>query len=67
MNKKKTFVGHKSAGYAIGMSFSNDGKYFCSGDSDGRAFFWDWKTNKCYKALDAHDGVCIDVAWHPIE
>lgn len=67
LNKKKVFTGHKSVGYAVGVTFSPDGRYIGSGDSDGRAFFWDWKTGKNYRAIDAHDGVCIDMAWHPIE
>jgi len=67
LNKKKVFEGHTSTGYAIGMSFSDDGKFLCSGDSEGRAFFWDFKTGKNYRALEAHDGVCMDTAWHPVE
>ncbi|KRX07313.1 WD40-repeat-containing domain [Pseudocohnilembus persalinus] len=67
LNRKKIFEGHKSAGYSIGMTVSDDGKYMASGDSEGRAFFWDWKTGKNYRALDAHTDVCMDVKWHPIE
>jgi pre-mRNA-processing factor 17 len=38
-----------------------------SGDADGRVWFWDWKTAKNYRMLNAHEKVCIDVKWHPIE
>jgi WD40 repeat protein len=67
LNRKKSFSGHLVAGYACGLSFSPDGRFVVSGDSMGRAFFWDWKTSRMYRALKAHEGVCIDVAWHPTE
>lgn len=43
-NLKKRFVGHLTAGYAIQPCFSPDGKFLVSGDAQGRAFFWDFKT-----------------------
>ncbi|GAM22022.1 hypothetical protein SAMD00019534_051970, partial [Acytostelium subglobosum LB1] len=67
MNKKKRFQGHTSAGYACQVGFSPDGKYLISGDGSGKAYFWDWKTSKVYKTLNAHDEVCIGIEWHPIE
>eukprot|EP01132_Coremiostelium_polycephalum_P010667 gene10667-13065_t len=67
MNKKKRFIGHTVAGYACQLGFSPDGKYVISGDSTGKAYFWDWKSSKVYKTLSAHDGVCIGIEWHPIE
>ncbi|EGR31039.1 hypothetical protein IMG5_118640 [Ichthyophthirius multifiliis] len=67
LNRKKVFQGHSSLGYAIGIDFSPDGQFLASGDAEGRAFFWDWKTCKNYRVIQAHDGVCIDVRWHPIE
>jgi len=65
--RKKIFKGHMNAGYACGLDMSPDGKYVLSGDGDGRAFIWDWKSLKIYKKIKAHDKVCIDVKWHPIE
>merc|ERR1712166_801426 len=65
--RKKIFKGHMNAGYACGLDFSPDGKYVLSGDGDGRAFIWDWKSCKIYKKIKAHDKVCIDAKWHPIE
>eukprot|EP00658_Telonema_sp_P-2_P005536 TRINITY_DN12073_c0_g1_i1.p1 TRINITY_DN12073_c0_g1~~TRINITY_DN12073_c0_g1_i1.p1 ORF type:complete len:484 (+),score=116.02 TRINITY_DN12073_c0_g1_i1:220-1671(+) len=65
--RKKMFRGHMNAGYACGLDMSADGKYVISGDGDGRAFIWDWKSCKLYKQIKAHDKVCIDVKWHPIE
>jgi pre-mRNA-processing factor 17 len=38
-----------------------------SGDAEGKVRFWDWETTKLVKTLNAHDGVCIGVEWHPLE
>ena len=65
--RKKIFKGHINAGYACGLDMSPDGKYVLSGDGDGRAFIWDWKSLKIYKKIKAHDKVCIDTKWHPVE
>ena len=66
-NRRKCFQGHISAGYAIGLSFSPDGQFLLTGDADGKLFFYDWKSTKCYRVINAHKGVAIDVAWHPLE
>jgi pre-mRNA-processing factor 17 len=55
-NGKKKFLGHKTTGYSIGLGFSPDGNYLASGDAEGRAFFWDWKSQKVYRVLEAHNG-----------
>lgn len=65
--KKKVFKGHLNAGYACQVDVSPDGRFVLSGDADGRAFIWDWKSCKPYKKLQAHDQVCIGAAWHPVE
>lgn len=67
LNRKKKFAGHKSSGYACGLTFSPDGQFICSGDADGKLWFWNWKSCKNYRTMKVHDQVCIDVAWHPIE
>jgi len=67
INKKKRFLGHKNAGFAAQVSFSPDGRFVCSGDAEGRCFFWDWSTSKIYKKLKCHDQVTIGCAWHPVE
>ena len=66
-NTKKTFRGHNNAGYAPQVSFSPDGQYVLSGDGEGRAFVWDFKTTKYVKNLRAHEGVCSGAVWHPLD
>ena len=65
--KKKIFKGHIVAGYACGIDYSPDMSYIISGDADGRLNIWDWKSCKLFSNEKAHDGVCIDVLWHPHE
>ncbi|XP_055716108.1 pre-mRNA-processing factor 17 [Phlebotomus papatasi] len=67
MNRKKTFTGHMVAGYACSLDFSPDMSFLVSGDGDGKAYIWDWRTTKLYKKWKAHDGVCINCLWHPHE
>lgn len=67
MNRKKTFTGHMVAGYACTLDFSPDMSYLVSGDADGKAYVWDWKTTKLYQKWKAHDDVCIGILWHPHE
>ncbi|KAJ3003651.1 UNVERIFIED_CONTAM: hypothetical protein HDU68_005576, partial [Siphonaria sp. JEL0065] len=67
LQRKKIFKGHLIAGYACKPGFSPDGRFIMSGDSEGRVWFWDWKTCKVYKKLKAHENVVMDVQWHPHE
>lgn len=67
LNRKKRFVGHLCAGYAIGLSFSPDGSLLMSGDAEGRLFFWSFKKGTIYKKIKAHDQVVIGCAWNPLE
>ena len=46
---RKIFTGHQIAGYGIEIDFSPDGKILMSGDCNGFAYFWDWKTCKLIK------------------
>ena len=36
--------------------------FICSGDGDGKAYIWDWKTTKLLSKWKAHDDVCIQVS-----
>ena len=67
INRKKKFTGHVNAGYSCGLDFSPDGQFLCSGDADGKLWFWDWRTSKNYTTLQGHDKICNDVKWHPIK
>lgn len=64
---KRQFKGHICAGYAIRPAFSADGNYVMSGDCDGKVWFWDFHKMKNYRTIKAHDGVCIDAVWHPLQ
>lgn len=64
-NDKKLFKSHLVAGYACGLTYSADGRFLGSGDSMGRLYFWDWKSTRLFRTLQAHNGVCIDLDWHP--
>lgn len=64
-NHKKVFNGHLVAGYSCGLTTSPDGRFLASGDSLGRIFFWDWKTSRLLRAVQAHEGVSIALQWHP--
>ena len=65
--KKKSFTGHINAGYSCGFDCSPDGQFVCSGDCDGKIWFWDWKNCKNYLTINAHKKLCIDIKWHPIK
>ena len=67
LNRKKTFKGHVVAGYACEPGISPDGNYVMSGDTDGRLWFWDWKSCKVFRKIKCHDQVCISAIWHPFE
>ena len=54
-------------GCANQVAFSPDSKYVLSGDGEGRACIWDWKSSKLYRTFKAHDSVCIGIQWHPLE
>jgi len=67
LNRKKTFKGHVIAGYACQPGISPDGNTVMSGDTDGRLWFWDWKSCKVFRKIKCHDQVCIAALWHPFE
>lgn len=67
LNSKKIFTGHANQSFACGLKFSPDGQFLASGDGGGKLWFWDWKTCKNYRTIQVHDGVCMDVDWHPLD
>ncbi|KAJ1896183.1 hypothetical protein LPJ66_004146 [Kickxella alabastrina] len=66
-HKRKEFSGHLTAGFACQPSFSPDGKFLTSGDSEGQVWCWDWQSSRVVKKWKAHDKVTICTAWHPRE
>ena len=46
VQRKKKFSGHLVSGYACDIAISPDGQFICSGDGNGKIFFWDWKKIK---------------------
>lgn len=66
LNRRKKFEGHMNGGFACAIAFSPDGKFVASGDFNGRVWFWDWKTTRNFKTLEAHDDVVLGLDWHPV-
>ncbi|OQR86655.1 pre-mRNA-processing factor [Achlya hypogyna] len=68
LQRRKVFRGHACAGYACQVGFSPNGQYVVSGDGEGQLVFWDWKTTRMFKKVQAHaGGPTMGVQWHPIE
>lgn len=66
VQKKKAFRGHQVSGYACDIAISPDGRFICSGDGNGKLFFWDWKKSSILQKYHAHDkGPSIGCVWHP--
>lgn len=65
--RKKTFRGHTSAGFACEVAFSPDGRFLSSGDGQGNVVFWDWHSGKLLKRLSAHKQAIITHDWLPHE
>jgi WD40 repeat protein len=66
--RKKKMEGHNVAGYACDITISPDGRFVCSGDSNGKLFFWDFKRTRILQKFHAHDkGPTIGAVWHPVE
>ena len=65
-NRKKSFRGHNTSGYAIDVDVSPDGGLVASGDSGGYVCFWDWKSCKMFhKIRAAGDGGAVTcVKWN---
>ena len=68
LQRKKKMEGHNVAGYACDIAVSPDGRFVCSGDSNGKLFFWDFKRTRKLQQYHAHDkGPSIGCVWHPVE
>ena len=65
ISKKRRFTGHDIAGYGCNLNISPDGKFVMSGDSHGKLFFWNWKTQKIITQYKSHKDVVMDCQWDP--
>ena len=66
LNKYKRFEGHKVMGYRVAVDISPCGSLFCSGDANGRFFFYNYKTSKVLSAHDAYNrSACVGCKFNP--
>ena len=64
-NRKKSFRGHNTSGYAVDVDVSPDGGLVASGDSGGYVCFWDWKSCKMFHKIKASaEGAVTCVRWN---
>lgn len=67
-HSNKVFRGQKSSGFGVGLTFSSDGHYICSGDIRSRILLWDWTTTKLLKTIAMPGKKAVtQVLWHPQE
>ncbi|KAM6461418.1 WD repeat-containing protein 25 isoform 2-T3 [Liasis olivaceus] len=66
INKKKRFEGHKVEGFAIGCEFSPDGTLLVTGSSDGKVFFYNYRTAQILHTMSAHSQACVNATYHPV-
>lgn len=67
LNREKTFIGHNSAGYAIGVAVSPDGQIVSTGDTGRTIHFYDWKSTRLHSRLKMSDSAVVTWQWHPRE
>ncbi|XP_053230854.1 WD repeat-containing protein 25 isoform X1 [Podarcis raffonei] len=65
MNKKKIYEGHKVEGFAIGCEFSPDGMLLVTGSSEGKVFFYNYRTARIIRTLSAQSQACVCATFHP--
>ncbi|XP_013912522.1 PREDICTED: WD repeat-containing protein 25 isoform X1 [Thamnophis sirtalis] len=66
INKKKRFEGHKVEGFAVGCEFSPDGTLLVTGSSDGKVFFYNYRTAQIIRTMSAHSQACVNAVYHPV-
>ncbi|KAL6063331.1 WD repeat-containing protein 25 [Balamuthia mandrillaris] len=71
LNKRKRFEGHQVSGYRITCDISPDGMLVASGSTDGKVYFYDWKSSAIVKVLaqpfsNTANTVCTGVVFHPL-
>ncbi|KAL8168954.1 UNVERIFIED_CONTAM: hypothetical protein K2H54_026604 [Gekko kuhli] len=66
INKKKRYEGHKVEGFAVGCEFSPDGTLLVTGSSEGKVFFYSYRTARIARTLSAHGSACVNATFHPV-
>nr|XP_056707647.1 WD repeat-containing protein 25 [Euleptes europaea] len=66
INKRKRYEGHKVEGFAVGCEFSPDGTLLVTGSSEGKVFFYSYRTARIARTLPAHGSACTSATFHPV-
>ncbi|TVU13334.1 hypothetical protein EJB05_40386 [Eragrostis curvula] len=66
LNKYMRFEGHGVWGFPIKCNFSLNGRELASGSSDGCVYFYDYKSARVLKKIEAFKEACTDVAYNPV-
>ena len=66
LNRYRRFEGHGVWGFPIKCSFSLSGRELASGSSDGCIYFYDYKSSKLLRKIEAFKEACTYVAYHPV-
>ncbi|GJN12974.1 hypothetical protein PR202_ga31304 [Eleusine coracana subsp. coracana] len=60
------FEGHGVWGFPIKCNFSLSGRELVSGSSDGSIYFYDYKSARLLRKIEAFKEACTDVMYHPV-
>ncbi|VAH41114.1 unnamed protein product [Triticum turgidum subsp. durum] len=66
LNRYRRFEGHGVWGFPIKCSFSLSGRELASGSSDGCIYFYDYKSSRFLRKIEAFKEACTYVAYHPV-
>ncbi|WVZ88784.1 hypothetical protein U9M48_035258 [Paspalum notatum var. saurae] len=66
LNKYMRFEGHGVWGFPIKCNFSLSGRELASGSSDGAIYFYDYKSARLLRKIEAFKEACTDVVYHPV-
>lgn len=63
MDKRRRYQGHVVSGFDVGFDLSPDGRFLCSGSSEGKVRFYDYLSTKVLRTLTLTESACLAVAW----
>lgn len=66
LNKYLRFEGHGVWGFPVKCNFSPSGRELASGSSDGSIYFYDYKSARLLRKIEAFKEACTDVVYHPV-